>query len=287
MAGAFVQVWINSSNSNVITVAPNAGNHLTLVSRTSSGSGTPTITGAVTNGSTALTNIVATYQSAGGDWFTVMELRNVPSGTTSITVTYSGGTPGSCGLLAIECSGLATSSTLIANSAGNFQAAPGTGADVITSGSATNITSQPAYMLGIIGNYGNSDTTAGTGWTNRFGTGTSNDWCVIDKRVTSTGNQQVLATAPSHGNTDNYDTFLVAYAEPGGDTTAPSLTSGPTVEAITGSGFNVKGTSDENGTAYLIVTDYGAAQPSDAEFDAATETASMTAGVEFTINHTG
>lgn len=223
MAGAYVQSWNNSSNSNVITVAPTAGNHLTLVSGTSSGAGTPTVTDAVTNGGAHLSGIVSTFQNANGVWFTIMELRDVPSGTTSITVSYNGGTPGTCGIIVIEESGLALTSTLIANSAGNYQSAPGTAVDAITSGTATNISSQPAYLLGIISNSGDSDTTAGTGWTNRYGTGTSNDWCIIDKRVTATGNQQVLATAPTHGGGDSYETFLIAYAEPAATGTRQSL----------------------------------------------------------------
>lgn len=82
---------------------------------------------------------------------------------------------------------------------------------------------------------------------------------------------------------DNFDAGNVT----SGDTTAPSLTAGPSVINITSSGFDVQGTTDEDCTAYLVVTAAGASQPSDSTFDASTETATATNAVQFTINHTG
>lgn len=223
MAYAFVQAVKNSANSNSVSISPTAGNLVVFLSRTSAGGGTPTATGVQTNGSTALTQRVATFQNANGEWWSIFDLVNAPSGTTSITATYNGGTPGTCLILAIEYSGIATSSAFIVGSTGNFQNAPGTGANAITSGTATNVTSQPALVLGVVGNSGDSDTTAGTGYTNRFGNGTDNEWLVIDKRITATGNNQITATAATHGGTDNYETFLLSYAEPGGATVDPGV----------------------------------------------------------------
>jgi len=71
------------------------------------------------------------------------------------------------------------------------------------------------------------------------------------------------------------------------DTTAPSLTVGPTASSITSAGFTISGTPDEAGTAFLIVTAVGASQPSNGTFDASAETASMTAATNFNIVHTG
>ncbi|TXH14736.1 MAG: hypothetical protein E6R03_08660 [Hyphomicrobiaceae bacterium] len=71
------------------------------------------------------------------------------------------------------------------------------------------------------------------------------------------------------------------------DATGPTITSGPTVTNITASGFDVGATSNESGTARLLVTAYGAAQPNQAAFDASTETATATANTPFSIHHTG
>lgn len=223
MAYAFVQAVKNSANSNVLSITPTAGNLLLLLSRTSSGGGTPTVTGMVTNNSTALSSRIATFENLVGRWCTIFELVNVPSGVTSVTVTYNGGTPGTTLLLGVEYSGLATTTPFIAANSGNYQAAPGTTANAITSG-AVNVTSQPALVLGAVMTWsGNSDATAGTGYTNRFSA--DNDFLIMDKRITATGNNTVTATAASHGGTDAYETFLLAYAEAGAGGTSAKLLS--------------------------------------------------------------
>lgn len=82
---------------------------------------------------------------------------------------------------------------------------------------------------------------------------------------------------------------LAAYITYGaGDTTAPSLTEGPTLTNVVSGGFDIGGTPDEGGTASLIyLSDVSADQPSDAAFDGSSETAAMTASTPFTIHHTG
>lgn len=205
--------WQNSANANTVTIAPAAGSVITIVSKTSSGAGTPTVTGIVTNGSVALDQRVATYQDATTlEWFTVFDLKNCPSGVTSLTVTYNGGTPGTVYLVVTETTGADTTAPFVVVQH-NHQSSPGLTSNAITSGTTTTIGTLPALILGIVANNNSDgDTVAGTG----YGTAimANNDWCVFAKRAT-TSPQQVTATAATHGNTDEYTTFLIAYAEAG------------------------------------------------------------------------
>lgn len=71
------------------------------------------------------------------------------------------------------------------------------------------------------------------------------------------------------------------------DTTAPSITAGPTAANLATTGFDVLSTWNEACTVSLLVTAPGAAQPADATFDASTETAIATAGVQVSNHHNG
>lgn len=208
---AFVNYAKNASNSNTITVSLTTGNLGVLVSSTSSGAGTPTVTQVQDNTGANWTAAISTYQPAGypGGWFSVFYKENLPAGVTSVTVTYNGGTPGTCGLTVVQYSGIATSSSFI-SAASQGQVSPGTGTDAISSG-ATTISAVPALVLGIVQNAGNSDTVAGTGFTGR--TAPDNDWFVEDKRATSTGSQTATATAATHGGGDTYFTVVAGFKE--------------------------------------------------------------------------
>lgn len=72
-----------------------------------------------------------------------------------------------------------------------------------------------------------------------------------------------------------------------GDTTAPSITAGPTAANLAQTGYDVRSTWDEACDVSVLVTAVGASQPTDAEFDASTEKATATAGVQVSIHHNG
>lgn len=72
-----------------------------------------------------------------------------------------------------------------------------------------------------------------------------------------------------------------------GNAAPPTLTAGPLADNITSSGFRMRGTTDKAATVSLVVVPYGDPAPNNAAFDASTETASASAGVEWTINHVG
>lgn len=96
-------------------------------------------------------------------------------------------------------------------------------------------------------------------------------------------------TAITHTYSANEYVTSIAFAlEPAeGGASVPEFTDGPTATDITASGFSVGATSSKAGVASLLVTEAGAEQPDDADFDAGDETAIISAGVPFSIAHTG
>lgn len=209
--GAYVNTTLNSANSNITSWTPTAGNFGLAVISTSAGGGSPTVTNVQDSSTATWTQALATtYDATKNAYFSIFYKSNLASGITSLTVTINGGTPGTCQIAIVQYSGIATTSPFIVE-AHQGQSAPGTGANAISSGAAT-VSSQPAIVIGITQNDGNSDTAAGTGYTGRF-TG-NNDWFVQDKRVTSTGSNTATATAATHGGTDVYWTTIIAIKEP-------------------------------------------------------------------------
>ena len=221
--GTFVREYDNGTTNTVYVntaTAPTAGDTLMFFTNTSAGAGTPTVTalsamsaangaGTVLASFTIPTALATTSYNTGSAFGTGGYVLSVPSGVASIVATYSGGTPGTVSSQVIEVSGL--SAYIIG--ARNFQAAPGTTANAITS-TTGSVTSIPAYILGSISNQ-DSDTTAGTGFTIR-GTVT-NQWADEDRRETgATGSYAATATAATHGATDSYLTTEIAFTDSGG-----------------------------------------------------------------------
>lgn len=72
----------------------------------------------------------------------------------------------------------------------------------------------------------------------------------------------------------------------GGDTTSPTVT-GESISSVTSTTIGISAISDESGVASVLVMPHGASQPSDPEFDASTDTATIVADEEFTVSVTG
>lgn len=230
-AGAFVQVVRNTSNAVFVNITPTAGNLLVFTSATSSGGGTPTLTSlqamSGTGGTgTALASftIPAALATAipNNYYITGAYLPNLPSGTASVLANFNGITPGEIYIQVSEYSGLAISSPLIVATR-QFQSAPGTTANALSSGTAS-VSSIPAFIIGVpYDENGNSgDIVAGTNFTKR-GTNT-NQWSLEDRRETgATGSYAATFTAATNGGTDKYDTTMLAFSEAGsGPTVRPS-----------------------------------------------------------------
>jgi hypothetical protein len=229
MAGAFVKRTNNSANGNTITFTPtNNGDWLVVDVYSSAGGGTPTAS-ISDNNSSSWQTLLATNQFVSGQWKTVFYLENCSTAITLITLTFNGGTPGTCLLSVAEFSGLATSSSILAHTGFNSQVTPGTANDAITSGNL-NFSSTPGLLIGGCLDYGGGNSmSSGTGFTSDGTMGNSAGlW--EHERLTS-NNSAVAATFSSatHGAADSYVTWAVAVLEP---TSGGSASVTPTAGAL-------------------------------------------------------
>lgn len=209
---AFVQRVNNTANGATVTISPTAANLLIIAIKTSAGGGTPTAS-LTDNLSDTYSTALATF--SGSSWnITFFYLKNIPSGITTLTATFAGGTPGNTDISVVEYSGLDTSAPFIGITADNIQVAPGATTDVITS-ATISLTNVPAMLIGFsIDNPNNGTPTAGTGFTGHGSGGTSAGAATWeDKRFTSNTTPAATFTSATHG-TDTFDTFALAFSEP-------------------------------------------------------------------------
>jgi hypothetical protein len=210
---AYAYVGAGQGNATVTyTVTP--GNLIVWMSRTSAGGGDPQVLTCETNTAVALSSAIATYVSSINEWYTFRYLANVGSGVTSVTATYNGGNPGTLNTVLLEFSGIATASAFI-TSVKQTQATPGITTDAITSGTTSVTVSGGALVMGVTFNQGGGDTVGGTGYTTELD---NDDLTVYHKRITTTASHAATATAGIRGLTDTYETVMLAFNEPGGDT---------------------------------------------------------------------
>jgi hypothetical protein len=203
----------NTANGNTITYTATAGNTLIVGAFTSAGGGSPTATIADNGtGSTWTTQLATTtFASQFVTFFTGV----AGTGVTTITVTFSGGTPGNVFLGVLEYSGLSPTGFL-GISTGNLQAVPGsaagTGTNAVTS-TNVNVTSQPAALIGWFwefgGNGGGSAGTSPIAFTRRLNIA---GIMTEDARVTATGNAVANATN-SNASVDTMLSFAIAISE--------------------------------------------------------------------------
>ena len=142
----------------------------------------------------------ATYEASTTTNFCILVAENVASGTFTQTLAWGGSTRVNRGIYAVAVSGVkaaAYQTGAIAN-----QAAPGTGADGVTTGNMTP-TEQPACVIGAAVCSGAIATpAAGTGFTSigtawQFGTGTDL-FRAEHQRITSTSAVALTGTAASN-----------------------------------------------------------------------------------------
>ena len=214
MAYAFVGSATNSANGNTVTYSPTAGHLVVVMVGSSGGGGNPTVTVSDNKSSSYSTAKATAGIGATGYFQSAFYLANAPSGITTITCTFNGGTPGQTNILVAEYSGIATTTPLIVASAINAQASPGTGANAVIS-PTVNVTSQPAALLGFSYDVNqNHQASAGTSpltFTARYGTASNDGLFLEDARVTATGNTNTASTAGT--GTDSFGTIAMAFSE--------------------------------------------------------------------------
>jgi hypothetical protein len=225
MAYAFVNSAQNAANANTITYSPTAGNFLVVVSGTSAGGGTPTVTAISDNGTggSGWSTGKATVQdgTVNNFFFSVFYSPVASNGATIITLTYNGGTPGTTNLAIVEYSGLSATGWQ-GISAFNEQPNPGTGTNAITSNNL-NITTQPAALIGwTIDENSNGGMSSGTSPIVFARRVNGNFNMLQDARVTATGNAAATATS-THGAADDFISYVMAISEPGGAANTASI----------------------------------------------------------------
>lgn len=203
-AVAFVKCAENAGTTNSVSFTPtNTGDLLLAFSATSAGAGSPTAT-ASDNLSDTWSSVQATVQS-GAYYITEYVLPNNPSGITSVTFTYNGGTPGTTYLSVCEVSGAATSSPVSAHIA-QGQANPGVTADAITSGATT----ASGYIFGMeLPGAPHSTLVSGTGYTQEFQGGSIGS-TAEDVTKGSSGSYAATFTDTTNGGSNDYSTFMTA-----------------------------------------------------------------------------
>jgi hypothetical protein len=200
----------NSANANTITISPTAGDVVVLISMTSSGGGTPTMTVADGQSGVWTTTSINGTANGAGYYASIAYCLNAPAGVTTLTATFNGGTPGNCDMAATSYGGLSSPSFVGINH--NYQNSPGTGTNAIVS-AALNVGAIPALFIGIVTDgTGNGGTTAGTGFTRRVNNVTSLDITTEDPGAEVTGSQIATFTNTTHG-TDMFDTYAIAFVD--------------------------------------------------------------------------
>jgi hypothetical protein len=231
---------VSSSNTRTLTglvVAANDTIHLWVTNDSSAGVNVSGIADNV-NGVTAWPGTVLDDKNdvANGQRVTQFRREGCAAGTYTITVTFTGGTGGNTvakGACAVTISGAASPS--LDQHAGNQQATPTTGTDLVTTTSMSP-TKQPGVLVALsfetVGNpapsAGTAFTSIGTGW--NFGTGTA--FARVEKKsITSMG---AVAGTFTAGSNSAHTTLGAIYSQAGASAGAsvgdssPSITAGAT-----------------------------------------------------------
>jgi hypothetical protein len=207
----------NTASGTTLTVNPTYTSGDTVFIWTSC-NGAPT-TQTITDGTNTYTQIGSSITAGGGDVVAVFQCISAAAGSPTVTMTI--GTARAFRQIGyIRYSGLTGSAT----QAGQFQGAPGTGTNAITSGNVT-ISSQPALLLGISYDFNGSTITAGTGFTSRGAMTTGdaiNGTASLFEDLRKTNTTATAATFTTvAGGASNFITFGIWCAESGAVVTTP------------------------------------------------------------------
>jgi hypothetical protein len=240
----------NTANANTITISPTVGDVIVVISVTTSGGGTPTMTVADGHSGVWTTTTVNGTLNGAGYYTSIAYCLSAPAGVTTLTVTFNGGTPGNCDMAATCYSGL-NAPSFIGIVADNYQNAPGTGTNAIVS-TSFNVGITPALFVGITTNgSGNGGATAGTGFTLRVNNATSLAISTEDVNAEVTGSQIATFTNTTHGGTDQFDTYAIAFAD-----TPPTISIGAHTLQNFGGGLSVTTTAittSATGSTFIVL----------------------------------
>lgn len=239
---------------------PTAGNHLLAIISYSHGTAAQSATLSDTTGSNDTWNELETGAYASLNGMRAFLLDNAAAASTTVRATF-GANVDYPTIVVVEISGLHASAFL--DAAFGLSAAPGQGADAITSGNLGTLSAQPAALIGVTydiggGNAtptpGTSHTDIGAVWTYE-GALSSAAGRVEHRRLTATTATAATFTAAAAAGGFTYLACSIALREAaGGDTTAPVLFS-PACSATSATTASGSVSTDEgNGTLYAVIT---------------------------------
>lgn len=213
MAYSFVQAIAQPTASNHPTVSiTNTSGNLLLLACVSLGN--YTFTPSDTLGNTFVQVGTTAYVSSDGLLMALYAAPNCKGGANSIGVVNSNGT-NVVPILAIEYSGIATTSPLLATAQ---NVAANGGATTVSSGATASNATVPALVFGLTYDAGNTAAiTAGAGFTSRAitnNTGAAAYFAIEDLRQTAAGAQTANFTTNAGYNT--YGTWVAVFNEAGG-----------------------------------------------------------------------
>lgn len=208
-----------SASSIAVTYSPAAGDALVVFTQLNANiSSGDSVTD---TGRNSWTNAFHFYNANVGT-ITAWVEANAAGGSTTFTYSWSGSYAFGA-ILVVEYSGAGTSSAFVSGEYANqYQTAPGTGSNAITSGNTPTLSGVPCMVIGL-----NTDKTtatnyptAGTGFTSRgnvinFGGGTSY-YTFEDMPISGTSAIAATWTALAGGASDNYYTGAIVLQGPGG-----------------------------------------------------------------------
>ncbi len=231
--GTMVENSINSAGPETQIDAPNftaVAGDLLICAIAVYGTATTVSISATVGSNGTWTRAGSGYQD-GSNQMEVFYLANAAAGSSTIRASFSGGGRGYPCIAIIPVTGIATAAPFL-DVVFNYQLAPGTGTDAITSTNLAALSTQPALMFGLstninasgnaVPNTGTGYTSIGTGWS--YGGAFSISMRAEHKRVTVTTADKTTFTAQdATSGGHKYMTTAVAFIEATGFVSRLSL----------------------------------------------------------------
>lgn len=195
-------------NGTTITLSPTAGSLIVVFSQINGASNTLTLSD---NGTGSTWVMASNNVLVGSLRYAVGYCLSAGTGITTITATYSAGTPSAANISAASYTGM-TSPSFVAVSAPNVQVSPGTGTGILTAPALATGSTNALLVAGVVDTTATATITAGTGFTRRLNSGSFNTQAIEDPNAEVTGSQTATFTLGTNG-THTFATTSIAFAD--------------------------------------------------------------------------
>lgn len=239
----------STSIARAFTSANTAGNLIVaVVSWNSPNTGTFTCSDTQAN---AYTQAAAQWDSTTSRWLGICYAPNIKAGSNTVRATFNG-SRATRRIIVHEYSGLATVTPVDVTAQNNALGA--TGANVITSGSATTTVNGDLIFGAVLDATSTTTITAGTGFTQRASLN-NKDLATQDRTLATAS---AIASTQTFGAAHRYSAIMVAFKPTAPDTTPPSVPAGLNAQAVNATQVNLSWTASTDNvgvTGYKIFRD--------------------------------